>query len=109
MCRDSRAAKSLSPRRPPCDPTAKSHHTHKHTPQDPRLDFAAVLQRATRTTRLLQAIAAALLVAVAGCRLGWLHHRPGETVRALWAAVAGAWALLLKGGGGGGRGAAPVG
>lgn len=41
--------------------------------QDPRLDFAAVLRRATRTTRLLQAIGAVLLAVVAG-RAGWLNQ-----------------------------------
>lgn len=66
-----------------------------------------MLKRATRTTRILQAIGAVLLTAVAG-KMGWLT-RPDEKARAAWSAVLGVWARVWGGGKGtGAAGAAAV-
>lgn len=62
-----------------------------------------MLKRATRTTRILQAVGAVLLTAVAG-KMGWLA-RPDETARAAWGAVVAVWARVCGGGGKGAGGA----
>jgi hypothetical protein len=83
---------SLTPRLPLKQPQL----SHK---QDPRLDFAEVLKRATKTTRILKAIGVVLLTAVLA-KTGWLT-RPNEGA---WASVAGVWARWVGRVGGKGAG-----
>lgn len=75
---------------------APQNANRSYSIQDPRLDFATVLRRATRTTRLLQtiAVAAVVVAVVASGRAGGLQ---GPAARKALGGVAALWARVRGG------------